>query len=266
MKPILNESYQLLYQKIQNELQNVPHKQTCPHLPSDLFNHSSFWDYSSEDSKSSWDYCLSMFHSKNEIIPYVYIGMETYALINELFNNDFQLSLLEKERTLKFKDQEAEKKWNVIKGNELKHLQQKISFTRVISVVKNADDENILKSKLKTPKETSLYSAVKTHEFIQLRDLPNGESEEKDQIQQWNEIKFEGIFQVIDSAINEKEPILINCIAGRHRSAAILIAYLIKRIGLNAQESFAYIRTKRACAIHFERSEFSKLLSNGIGL
>lgn len=56
--------------------------------------------------------------------------------------------------------------------------------------------------------------------------------------------------------------ILIHCALGRHRSVAILVAYLISRLDLTVSESMAYIRSKRACAIHYELSEFTPFLEN----
>lgn len=261
----IKEQNHILQQKIQMELVEAPKKmfgthRTIAHLPSDLFEDSVFWKFGSKDAMSCWTYCFSMLQSKTEVIPNVYIGTEAYSLLGELLNGDYNLNAIEKDRTLAFKNDEAKKTWTEIKTVELGSFQKEVRFKRVISIITNAWDEKELRKKLENAKENCPYSDVKTHKFVQLRDLPE-ESEKEEQYQQWNNIDFEALFQEIDSARSENEPLLIHCKGGRHRSPAIFIAYLVDRLGLTTRKSFDYLQRVRPCVFDIERSEFSAWLT-----
>lgn len=234
--------------------------------PQDFFEHSPFWDYAPEGVMLDWNYCLSRLLSKEEVIPGVFIGTETYALVAELVNGDYVLKsnefYAEKDPSMHliFKNGELEQTWPNIKARILGLENPQVDFTRIISITKNASDELLLRGKLE---QLNGYSAIKMHKIVQLRDLPQNATETQDQIHQWDNLtrEFNEIFSMIDDARIAQEPILIHCKAGRHRSVAILAAYLIDRLGLTARQALDYIRTKRACAVHYERSEFSKLLT-----
>jgi hypothetical protein len=260
-----------LAQEIRAELcQGNKKSFSIPGSPSEYFNQSSFWDYAPAGAMSDWHYCLSRLLSKETIIPGVFIGTEKYALLTELLNGDYELKsnefYLKNDPSfhLVSKSEEAEQTWTHMQVKVLGSQQEKIRFTRVISVVKHGDDEALLRKKLHAFTPGCGYGAIKTHEIIQLRDLPQNALEKQDQQAQWRalEDRFEDLFTIIDQAREEQEPILIHCMAGRHRSVAVVAAYLIDRLGLSAKEALDYIRTKRGCAVHYERSEFSLMLSS----
>lgn len=269
---------QELANKIRRKLLESPQKkfakvQAIPKAPDAYFLDSDFWKYSVNEAKSCWAYCLSRFRSKEQVIPYVFIGTETYALIGELLCNDYNLkpNAYYKESDpsleLKFKDEGAEQQWAEIKAHVLGSEHEKIGFTRVISVVKDADSAEGLNYAMQKCKkiygDTQGYSLVKKHKIIQLRDLPIGEIEQQNQIDQWKNVinDLDEICDMINQAREEQEPILIHCKAGRHRSAALIIAYLVTCIGLNHLEAFAWLRRQRPCAIHYGLSEFTQVLT-----
>ena len=53
-------------------------------------------------------------------------------------------------------------------------------------------------------------------------------------------------FDFIDQAVNNKEYILVHCVAGVSRSASLVIYYLIKEYKLTYQSSFKTIRKVRS--------------------
>jgi len=57
---------------------------------------------------------------------------------------------------------------------------------------------------------------------------------------------FEETNKFIEEAFENNEKILIHCMAGRSRSASIVIAYLIKVFGINVKTSIDILKTKRA--------------------
>lgn len=265
------QSNEALTKEIKQEI-NIAHPSYASDAPQDYFNDSYFWQFSSEGAKTNWNYCLSMFRSKEEIIPNVYIGTQDYALLRELLEGDYahksneyfaenDLGLF-----LSFKNQEAENRWEEIKREKLGYHQMDIPFTRVISISTDAFEENELKNRLATA--AFGYRQVSQHKFIQLRDLPKSEEKVQDQLRQWNLVKeeFNEIFSMIDTARYEGKPILIHCQRGRHRSVAIIAAYLIHRLKLTPEEALSYICLKRACAIPYgppkKGSEFSALLDD----
>lgn len=67
---------------------------------------------------------------------------------------------------------------------------------------------------------------------------------------------FEPIFKVIDKAILDNEDVFVHCAAGISRSSSLLIAYLINRCGVTAEEAENFLRYKRNCV----NSNFSRFL------
>jgi predicted protein tyrosine phosphatase len=255
---------------IRSELEQCPmEKIVAASKPEDYFNDSEFWFCAPKDAMQNWNYCLSKLSSKEEIVPGVFIGAEKAALISEVVHGDFSHksnSYFEKNDSsfhLHFKHSEFEKDWIGLKEKALGSEQERIKFTRIISVVKNSDDEMLLRNQLDQASGNSAYFDVESHKIIQLRDVPKTEEEKNEQQNQWEAlIKDCGeVFTMIDTARQKGEPILVHCVAGRHRSVAILAAYLISRLKLTAAEAIAYIRLKRACAVEFEISEFSERLA-----
>lgn len=266
----LQQANEFLANQIKQELK-TPLPAFESNSPKDYFDDSYFWQFSSEDAKSNWHYCFSMFRSKEEVLPNVFIGAQDYALIGELLKGDYThksndyYAQNDLGMFLSFRDQEAENIWKKIKSEKLGSLQTEIPFTRVISITTNAREEKELKKELLHSDSTG-YQQVNQHKFVQLRDLPNSEEKVQDQLRQWNLLKeeFKEIFSMIDTAREERKPILIHCKRGRHRSVAILAAYLMSRMRLTAEEALSYICMKRGCAVPYgppkKGSEFSALL------
>lgn len=266
---LFEKTNQDLAQEIRTALsQNNRKTFNAPGSPSDYFEMSSYWDYAPEGAMLNWDYCLSRQLSKNEIIPYVFIGTETYAVLEELLGGDYDFKSNEfysendPSFHLKFKSEEAKQAWPKIKAEALGLQQEEVRFTRIISVVKNADDEVQFRQKLQSASSECGYSAVKIHEIVQLRDVPQNESEVRDQQDQWRalEDRFEDFFKIMDDGRKAKENVEVNCKAGRHRSAAIVAAYLMDRLGLSAEEALDYIRMQRGCVVDCSKSEFFPML------
>lgn len=59
------------------------------------------------------------------------------------------------------------------------------------------------------------------------------------------EPELDGIFQEIDRARGEGKPILIHCVKGACRSAAVMIAYLMNRYGVTYEEAHNFVKSIR---------------------
>ena len=239
-------------------------------LIQDYFYDSEFWIYSPPDAMDDWHFCISRLQTKTDVFARtIFIGTGAGALIDELCHGDYEVKSNEyyaqhnNSLHLLLKEESNIEKWRQISTNEFGLEHEKVPFTRVISVVKNAEAEATLRATLQGTEADCQYSLVKEHVFVQLIDHPKDEHGQQEQLRQWKDLKtnFSAIFSTIDRAIEEKEPILVHCTAGRHRSAAIVIAYLVARLGLPVRESFDYIRSKRGCVNDYERSEFAGWLS-----
>lgn len=271
----LTESNQVSSSQIRSELSSGPKKMHARIKgdflnPKDYFCTSEFWDYAPPDAFEDWHFCISRLQTKTKVISRIFIGTASGALVDELGYGYYKVRSNEyyavnnKSLHLSFKNENDIEKWQKISENEFGIEHEKVPFTRVISVVKSAEGEAELKTIMQKFMTDSKYSQVKEHVYVQLLDLPKNENEQQEQFRQWEVLKsnFRALFNMIDTAIIENEPILIHCTAGRHRSVAILIAYLVDRLGLTVHEGFAYVRSKRGCAVDYERSEFSQWLSD----
>jgi len=56
---------------------------------------------------------------------------------------------------------------------------------------------------------------------------------------------FEEIFQFIDEAKGLNEPVFIHCMLGKSRSAALVIAYMMRSQGMSLRFAFHHVRSKR---------------------
>ena len=56
---------------------------------------------------------------------------------------------------------------------------------------------------------------------------------------------FEDTNSFIEKAFEKNEKILVHCMAGRSRSASVIIAYLIKTFGINSKTSISILKNKR---------------------
>lgn len=56
---------------------------------------------------------------------------------------------------------------------------------------------------------------------------------------------FENAIDFIDKGRNSNGCVLVHCNAGISRSAAIVMAYLIKKEGMSVNEAFSFLRSKR---------------------
>jgi len=260
--------------QIQQELNNglkVKHASISQDIlnPKDYFSDSEFWNYAAQNVDKDWHYCISKLQTKTQVISQIYVGTLAGALVDELCRGDYSVKSNEyyakhnNSLHLEIKDEQYKFVFQHI-SDVLGLEHKKIPFTRVISVVKNAGDEKALRAKLQNAKEGCQYLQVKKHFFVQLLDLPQDNREIEEQQLQWEILvsNFPEIFEMIDDARRENEPILIHCTAGRHRSVAILVAYFVSRFGLTVPEAFDFILSKRGCAIHFDLSEFSQRLSD----
>ena len=61
------------------------------------------------------------------------------------------------------------------------------------------------------------------------------------------EKKFEAIYVKILSAMSKGENVVIHCRSGKHRSVAILVAFLMKYYGHDWDEVFQFVKQKRPC-------------------
>jgi protein-tyrosine phosphatase len=53
-------------------------------------------------------------------------------------------------------------------------------------------------------------------------------------------------YQFIDRAVRNKENILIHCIVGVSRSPSMVIYYVMKKLNLNYQDAFNFVKSKRS--------------------
>ncbi len=237
-------------------------------LPSTLFNDSTFWNHSGEHSMENWDYALSRRISKHKILDYVYMGTRDYALVQELGRGDYRVlpesyySQKDPDFQLVCKTQEMAQLWQDIKTKVLGNEHERVPITRVISIVRVPGEAAEVQMQLSQSKPDAPYQNVKKHKWVYLRDLPEGPVEKEEQFKEWKQVESElpEIFEMIDQAIAEKEPVLIHCTFGRHRSAAITAAYIVARSTCSVKEAIEWIQSHRRCAIHYEISEFSNWL------
>ncbi|NGX59697.1 MAG: hypothetical protein KR126chlam3_00853 [Chlamydiae bacterium] len=75
-------------------------------------------------------------------------------------------------------------------------------------------------------------------------DLIHATSEKEDDEELLVEDWFCSAFAFIDQALQNDQKILVHCSAGESRSASLVVAYLISRIGMTYEEAMAYMSQK----------------------
>ena len=224
-----------------------------------LFRQSIFWLYTPPGTYNhGWRYCFSRLQDYDQVLSKIFIG--GIAAVQRLCVKDFKIN--EKQLGLEPKDG-TEEEWAKIKEKYLP-VPKPTAFQHVISVVKNAAGEAVLREIIQKAATPSLYSEhVKTHTYVHLSDLPQTPEEKDLQAKLWADFQaknLSSILQVIDTAVEKEEAILIHCTAGRHRSVAILTAWMVLRLRLSVPEAITYIQKKRRCAVGVELSEFTPFL------
>ena len=62
---------------------------------------------------------------------------------------------------------------------------------------------------------------------------------------------FNDAFKFITDSIISKQNILVHCKRGHHRSATLMVAYLVEQLGMDIHKVVAYIRLKRKCGLRY---------------
>ena len=75
-------------------------------------------------------------------------------------------------------------------------------------------------------------------EIVMLEDAPGNEPH-----------RFRLAVQRLADLVNESSPVLVQCHAGRSRSAVVVAGYLVKVCGMNSEEALAFVAAKREIAV-----------------
>lgn len=109
--------------------------------------------------------------------------------------------------------------------------------------------------------DTDLLRSNHISHLVQVMDapwLPSIEKSEKNGLTCYridivdsssNDLKphLEAVCNYIDKALKRGESVLVHCQQGVSRSAAVVIAYLIRNRGMSYDAAFAFLKRKRAC-------------------
>ena len=60
--------------------------------------------------------------------------------------------------------------------------------------------------------------------------------------------------KIIDNSLKDNKVVLVHCYAGRQRSAIVIAAYLMYKKGMNIENAYKYIISKRPEAFHYGKS------------
>lgn len=95
------------------------------------------------------------------------------------------------------------------------------------------------------PNTSNEFSRASIPENIERRVLKVNDEEEA-----WIELEanFEPLFQMIDKARMSGANILIHCTQGQSRSVTVMMAYLIHRLGISAEDALVFVKTRRFIA------------------
>ena len=75
---------------------------------------------------------------------------------------------------------------------------------------------------------------------------------------------YHQIMDIIEIAKSKNECVLIHCLSGQHRSAAIVIGYMMKQYQLTYQKAFDKVKEKRNCVedVYIISDDMTKLSLN----
>ena len=62
---------------------------------------------------------------------------------------------------------------------------------------------------------------------------------------------FNSAFKFITDSILNKQNILVHCKRGHHRSATLIVAYLVEQLNMDTTKVVEYIRLKRKCSLRY---------------
>jgi protein-tyrosine phosphatase len=62
---------------------------------------------------------------------------------------------------------------------------------------------------------------------------------------------FNNAFDFITDSILNKQNILVHCKRGHHRSATLMVAYLVEKLNMDIHKVVSYIRLKRKCGLRY---------------
>jgi protein-tyrosine phosphatase len=60
---------------------------------------------------------------------------------------------------------------------------------------------------------------------------------------------FQLAVEYLSELVREAPPVLVQCPAGRSRSAVVVAGYLVKTLGMDSQEALAFVAAKREIAV-----------------
>ncbi|MCH1430616.1 MAG: dual specificity protein phosphatase family protein [Chlamydiales bacterium] len=179
---------------------------------------------------------IDIFTHQHEILPGVWLGdYRSYLSLDSAFHTEHPCCMVDPiediyDSTIS-EVQRREYKSLDFEGTTylgIKHVISATRFTPAASVA--VDDWSRFEPDLETAGIQHTRIAVDDDDFA------------------WDGIQphLNDIFEKIDSARNNEEPILIHCVKGASRSATVLIAYMMRTFELTYDEAFTYVQTRRS--------------------
>ena len=66
----------------------------------------------------------------------------------------------------------------------------------------------------------------------------------------------------MDGALKENKKVFVHCAQGKDRSATVVIAYIMSRYDVNADQALTYVRSKRWIANPMDKGGYMDFLRN----